>query len=451
MKDLCALILAAGQGTRFKSERAKVLHTILGRPMLGYVLDAVMAVKADRIVAVVGHQAKEVEAAFAEANIEFVIQQPQLGTGHAVMQAEAALAGFTGDVLILVGDAPLLTEDALWPLLDEHRQSGAALTLMSMVVEEPHGYGRVIRDIEGYFEKIVEERDASKQERDIDEVNAGFYIAEAGPLFEALREITPDNDQAEYYLTDVPKVMRQRGLEVGIHRTMWPEDLAGINNRAQLVEASAVLRERVNRGLMLEGVTIEHPETTFIQPQVVIEPDVTIAAGVHLTGRTIVKAGAAIGVGAIINDSVIGRGVEVRPYSVVDGAEAGAGAIIGPYARLRPGTKIEAGALVGNFVEVKDSTIGDNTRAAHLSFIGDAEIGSKVNIGAGTVLANWDGTDKHVTNIEDEVKVGANATLIAPVTIGRGSEVAGGSTITDDVPKGKLAIGRGRQVNKDRK
>jgi bifunctional UDP-N-acetylglucosamine pyrophosphorylase/glucosamine-1-phosphate N-acetyltransferase len=449
MKPLCAIILAAGKGTRFKSELAKVLHPILGRPMLGYVLEAARGLGADRLVVVVGHQAESVRAAFDGSDLEFVVQDPQLGTGHAVMQAAGTLRGFQGDVIILMGDTPLLTTDVLRPLLDDHREAGAALTLMSMVPEDPFGYGRVVRDEAGFFEKIVEERDADDHYKRIGEVNAGFYVSDAPLLFTALDSIRPDNDQAEFYLTDVPAVLLEQGHQVAIHCTERPEDLAGINDRAQLAAATSEIGRRINVGHMIAGVTLEHPETTFIESSVQIGRDVIIEAGVHLKGRTVIKSGTRVGVGAIVIDSILAEGIEVRPYSILEGSDVEAGAVIGPFARLRPGTKVGAKALVGNFVETKQTTIGAETFAAHLSFLGDTDIGPDSNIGAGTITANWDGAATHRTVIEAGAKIGANATLIAPVKIGAGATVGGGSTITEDVPPKSTAIGRGRQVNKE--
>lgn len=450
MKPLGTILLAAGQGTRFKSDLAKVLHPILGRPMLAYVLDAARGLGADRLKVVVGHQADAVAAAVNGPDLEFVVQEPQLGTGHAVMQAADVFRGFGGDVIILMGDTPLLTTDALRPLVEDHRATGAACTVLSMVPDDPFGYGRVVRDSAGGFAKIVEERDADEETRKIGEVNAGFYVCDAARLFEALDQIRPDNDQGEYYLTDVPAGLLARGHQVAVHCTKDPGDLAGINDRVQLAAAADEIRRRINTAHMRAGVSLDHPETTFIEPSTQIGRDVVLGPGVHLKGKTVINDGVRVGVGAIIVDSTLAEGVEVRPYSILEGAMVEAGAIIGPFARLRPGTKVGAKALVGNFVETKQTSIGAETFAAHLTYLGDAEIGPGANIGAGTITANWDGEKTHATVIEAGAKIGANATLIAPVRIGAGATIGGGSTITEDVPPKNTAIGRGRQVNKDR-
>jgi len=444
-----AIVLAAGQGTRMKSKRPKVLHEVAGRPMVRHVVDALRRAGAERIIVVVGHGADLVRAALADAGVEFVEQAEQLGTGHAVMQAAPALAGFSGSVVVTCGDAPLLRPETVAAVVAEHERVGAAATLLTAVLDDPTGYGRVIREGgagAGRVVRIVEEADATEEERRIREINSGTYCFRAPLLFAALQHIAPENAQGEYYLPDAVGVLARDGQLVQAVAAPDPEEVLGVNNRVELARAEAVLRRRIVREWMLAGVTVVDPETVYIDADVRLSPDVTVLPFTFLRGDTYVAEDCRIGPQAEIEDSVIERGATVD-RSIVRGSRIGPGASVGPYAYIRPGTVLDEGARVGAFVEVKKSRIGAGSKVPHLSYIGDAELGRDVNIGAGTITCNWNGFEKHKTIIGDGARIGSNTNLIAPVRVGAGAFTGAGSSIYLDVPDDALALERTEQKN----
>jgi bifunctional UDP-N-acetylglucosamine pyrophosphorylase/glucosamine-1-phosphate N-acetyltransferase len=445
---LHVVILAAGKGTRMKSSRPKVLHGLAGRPIIDHVLRTAEALRAESTTVVIGHGADDVRAALAGRPLSFVVQSPQLGTGHALLQAEPVLAGKSGTVLLLYGDVPLLQANTLSRLLDHHRARKAAATILTTDLSEPYGYGRIVRDPHGRVARIVEERDASGDERKITEINSGIYAFDLAPLFGSLQQLATDNSQGEYYLTDLVAMYRQRGLAVDTLNLDSPGELRGVNSRADLSELSAIVRQRRNHEVMLAGVTLEDPASTFIDADVRIGADTVLGPGVMLQGATQVGERCQIQAGTRITDSRLGNDVVVLDYSVILGSRVGDGARIGPFAHVRPASVIESDAHVGNFVELKKTTLGRRSKANHLAYLGDATIGEGVNIGAGTITCNYDGVAKHPTIIEDGVFIGSDSQLVAPVRIGSGAYVAAGSSITRDVPADALGIARAKQENK---
>ncbi len=443
MEEFVAIVLAAGLGTRMKSRIPKVIHEICGRPMVSYVLDAVEAAGATRVIVVVGHGADLVKQAVGSRG-ECVLQAEQLGTGHAVMKAESVLGNYDGTVAVVAGDAAFLSGDDLAALVDGHQESGAAATVLSAVLDDPTGYGRIIRGAQGEIVKIVEEKDASPEEAAITEVNSSIYCFSARTLFDALRDVAPDNAQGEYYLTDVIGIMIGKGLRVRVVRARDPLSARGINTRVQLAEAERIFRDRVRERLMLSGVTLIDPPSTFIDADVTVGRDTVILPFTFLQGKTAIGEGCTIGPFVRMVDTQVADGVSVSNAVIVE-STIGPGATVGPYSFLRPGTVLEERAKVGTFVEVKKSTIGKGSKVPHQTYLGDATVGEGVNIGAGTITCNYDGWQKHPTIIEDGVFIGSNSNLVAPVKIGRGAYVAAGSTITRDVPEGALGIARGLQ------
>ncbi len=444
-----AVVLAAGKGTRMKSPRAKVLHEAAGLPLVAWPIEAALALGCGPIVVVVGHQAAEVEATvlrcFPKAPLAFALQAEQLGTAHAVGQAQDALAGHAGRVLILYGDVPLLTPTTLERLQAAGRTSPVAF--LSMIPPDPTGYGRVVRDGAGAVTAIVEHRDADAAQRAIGECNAGIYDVDAAFLWRALAEIRPDNAQGELYLTDiVAMAARERTPAVAI--VAPHEEVAGVNDKRELATVAAVLRRRILDRHMIEGVTIVDPASTFVDASVRLAPDVELGPSVRLAGRTIVGAGTRIGQGCVLTDSIVGENVELKAYSVLEEAVVGARSIIGPFARLRPGTELAEEVHIGNFVETKKTKVGRGSKANHLAYLGDATIGAKCNVGAGTITCNYDGVHKYATVLGDGVFIGSDTQLVAPVTVGDGAYVGAGTTVTQDVPAGALAISRAPQVNK---
>jgi bifunctional UDP-N-acetylglucosamine pyrophosphorylase/glucosamine-1-phosphate N-acetyltransferase len=426
MAQLAAIVLAAGQGTRMRSRRAKVLHKVCGKPMIGHVVDSLRRAGVREIVVVVGHQGEKVKEAVGPG-VEFVWQREQLGTGHAVSMAKDIFAGHEGHVLVLAGDTPLLTPGTLKELGDAGR--GLAAAILTARMPKPRGYGRIIREADGTVLGIVEERDASPAQLAVDEVNTGTYIFRSQDLFPALGRLRPDNAQGEYYLTDVIGLLVQEGKRVGSLQCKDWQEAMGINDRVQLAFAEGVLRERIRRELMLRGVTIYHPESVFIDLDVEVGQDTIIYPFCFLEGRTVVGEDCVIGPGVRIIDCELGRGVEVQNATLV-GSKIGDDVRIGPYAYLRPGNIIGEQVKIGDFVEVKNCRVGAGSKVPHLTYVGDAIIGERVNIGAGVITCNYDGRQKHQTIIEDDVFVGSNVNLIAPVTIRQGAYVAAGSTIT---------------------
>ncbi len=447
--DVHVVILAAGKGTRMKSRRPKVLHELAGRSLIEHVLATVDGLAAASTTLVVGHGADEVREALAgRPHLQYVVQSPQLGTGHALLQTEPLLGNRTGTVLLLYGDVPLLDPSTLVRLVEAHRTARAAATVLTAELDEPYGYGRIVRDEGQRVVRIVEERDASGDERLIREINSGIYCFALAPLFEALNALAADNSQDEYYLTDLVAAYRRRGLSVETLRLDSPDELRGINSREDLAELTRVARDRKNRTLMLGGVTFEDPRTTYVDADVTVGSDTIIAPGVSLQGRTTVGSSCRIASGSRLANATIGDNVTILDGSIILDSTVEAGASVGPYAHLRPGSVLGQDSRVGNFVELKKTRLGAGSKANHLAYLGDARIGERVNVGAGTITCNYDGRAKHQTVIEDGAFIGSDSQLVAPVTVGKGAYVAAGSTITEDVPEGGLGIARGRQVNK---
>ena len=448
MNDLSILIMAAGKGTRMVSDLAKVLHPVCGVPMLHLMYRAAAGLEPGEIVIVIGQDADLVRASMEGRPARFVLQSEQLGTGHAVMMARPLLEGRPGDLLVLYGDTPRLKTATLRKLAERHRASGAATTLLTTRAENPCGYGRILRGADGKVAGIVEERDATPEQRLIREINPGLYCFQIHPLLTALDRLSNRNSQGEYYLTDVIGIQREAGrrIETLIHEDF--DELLGINTRAELAEASRALRLQKNLELMAGGVTLIDPERTYVDLDVVVAKDVTVHPMVTLQGRTRIAEGSTVHSGCRIADSIIGPGVEVGDSCVITDSEIGSGSTVGPFARLRNGSRVGSRCRVGNFVELKKAVLGDGTKAAHHAYLGDATLGKNVNIGAGVITCNYDGVHKHATIIEDGAFIGTDAQLVAPVRVGEGAYVAAGSCITEDVPAGALAIARERQVNK---
>ncbi|PYQ50100.1 MAG: UDP-N-acetylglucosamine diphosphorylase/glucosamine-1-phosphate N-acetyltransferase [Acidobacteria bacterium] len=444
-----ALILAAGKGTRMKSARAKVLHPVLGVPLLEHVLRAVEATGASPITVVVGHQAEAVESAFAGRGLTFVRQDPPRGTGHAVQSARESFAAHPDrSLLVLYGDLPLLRAETLMRLLAAHREARPAATLLSVILDAPGAYGRVLRDEAGGVRAIVEARDASDEVRAVREINAGLYVFEVPALLRVLGGLQPQNAQGEYYLTDVVGLLRAAGQAVAAIAAEDPAEALGVNSLAELAEAGRLLRARRVESLMAAGVGIEAPASTHVGLDVVVEADATLRPYSFLEGHTVVRAGATVGPFVRLVDTEVGAEAQILDHCLLRQCVIGSGASIGPFAHVRPESRIGARARVGNFVELKKTVLGDGSKAPHLSYIGDATVGPGVNIGAGTITCNYDGTHKHPTRIEAGAFIGSDTTLVAPVTVGAGAYVAAGSAITEDVPAGALALGRARQVVK---
>lgn len=441
------LILAAGLGKRLKSSRIKLLHEVAGRAMLDYVLAASERVATGRRVAVLGHQADAVAGRLPRNGFRTVLQKRQLGTGHAVLQAAPLLARAGGAVLVLNGDLPGIRPATLRAFVAGHLRSGAAASLLTAEVDDPAGYGRVLRDGGGDFQRIVEHVDASEAQRAVREINAGIYCFTTASLFRMLRRLTPRNRQKELYLPDVLPMLREEGLAVRarVHPDAW--EVLGVNSRRELAEASRRLNTRRLDELMISGVTVEDPETVRVGADVRVGRDTLLSAGVRLEGTTVVGRGCLIGPGCVVRDCRIGRGVVLLPYTVASESIVGDDSRIGPFAHLRPGTVLAKGVHVGNYVETKKSALGRGSKANHLSYLGDAVIGRGVNVGAGTITCNYDGVKKHVTRIEDGAFIGSDTQLIAPITVGRGAYVGTGATLRESVPAGALAISAGRQRN----
>ncbi len=450
MSDQClsCVILAAGKGTRMKSILPKVLHPVAGRAMACYPAQLARNLGADPVIMVVGHQAAAVEQAMNGTGTIFAHQEEQLGTGHALLCARSSLAQFSGTVLLLCGDVPLLRQETLAELLASHASGQASVTVLTALMEDPHGYGRIVREGE-QVRRIVEEKDASPAERQIREINTGIYAFEAPFVFEALGGLNRDNAQGEYYLTDVVAAACAAGRRVGAVIAKEADETMGINDRVQLAQANTVMRRRINESLMRQGVTLIDPATAYIDPQVEIGEDTVIHPGVHLRGASRLGRDCLIEPGVIVTDCRIGDGVHIKAGSVLAESQLGPQCAIGPMAHLRPGTVLAGHNKLGNFVETKKAVLGEKSQASHLTYLGDTEIGKNVNIGCGTITCNYDGVNKHRTVIEDDVFVGSDTQFVAPVRIGRGSLIAAGSTITQDVPPDSLALARTPQVNKE--
>jgi bifunctional UDP-N-acetylglucosamine pyrophosphorylase/glucosamine-1-phosphate N-acetyltransferase len=442
-------IMAAGKGTRLKSKHPKVLHEVGGKPLLAHVIAvASRIVPPQHIYVIIGHEAEDVREAVRVTGVNFVRQEPQRGTGHALMCAAPSLSAYN-HVVVLSGDAPLITPETISRLLEFHLQEKAAMTILGARLADPTGYGRIIRKNRGdEVLAIIEEKSCTPTQRRIGEINSGFYAFAVKPLFENIAKLGTDNTHGEYYLTDMAAVLRQAKQRVVAVRTEHAYEILGSNTRAELVELDRTLRREKCLRLMAAGVTIFYPETCVIDADVEVGADTTIEPFVQLLGKTSVGADCRIRSYSVIQNSQIGDRVLIRPGCVLDQARVADGAFLGPYSRLRPGSEIGEGAHVGNFVEMKKAKLGRGSKANHLTYLGDADIGAGVNIGAGTISCNYDGVHKHTTVIEDGVFVGSDTTLVAPVKLGKGSYVAAASCITEDVPEDSLAVGRSRQIVK---
>ncbi len=441
------IVLAAGKGTRMKSSKPKVLHEVGGLPLVAWPVGLAKKLQAHPTVVVVGHAADEVSEAVSARfdGVSFALQAEQRGTGHAVMEGMKKLKRFSGPVVILSGDVPRLRVQTVRAMLSAMRRSKAKIVALSMRLDDPTGYGRIVRDDAGRPTGIVEHKDADEATRAIDEVNAGVYCADAAFLRRALKRLGTSNAQGEYYLTDVLAMAAPDAAAVLVDD---PTEVLGANDRAQLSGLDRLVRAEINHALMVSGVTMIDPSTTYVDAGVKVGRDTTIHPGVHLRGATKIGKGCTVDAGCVITDGTIGDEVVVRPYSIIESAVVKKAAIIGPFARLRPGATIMPEAHVGNFVELKKTTLGKGAKANHLAYLGDAVIGAGSNVGAGTITCNYDGYGKYLTEIGRNVFVGSNATLVAPVSLGNGAYVAAGSTVTADAEPNDLALGRARQVNK---
>jgi bifunctional UDP-N-acetylglucosamine pyrophosphorylase/glucosamine-1-phosphate N-acetyltransferase len=447
MPDVHVVILAAGKGTRMESARPKVLHRVAGVPMIQHVLSAAASIRPKSTTIVVGHQADTLKATLSgQSGLTFVVQEPQLGTAHALLATERAFLGMSGTVILLSGDVPLLSAETLQNLLDRHVSTGASATVITAMVERPYGYGRIVRSGER-IARIVEERDASSAERDIREINSGIYALALEGLFEAVKAVATKNAQREYYLPDLVGIYRARGLGVETLTVSNPDEIRGINSRAELAEVSRIVRQKKNAELMAAGVTIEDPATTFIDGDVEVAADTVIHPGVALEGKTTIGGGCDIHSGVRIVDSRIGDRVTIHNHCVIANSKIASDASIGPFAHLRNEADVGERARVGNFVELKKTVLGAGSKSMHLAYLGDATIGANVNIGAGTITCNYDGVTKNPTVIEDGAFIGSDTQLVAPVTIGKGAYVGSGATVRENVPAGALAVSAGKQRN----
>ena len=446
MTNIYAVVLAAGQGTRMKSKLYKVLHPVCGKPMVEHVIDHIGSLDVKRVVTVVGHGAELVQETLGNKS-EYVLQAEQLGTAHAVQQTEPILKGLTGTTLVVCGDTPLIRPETMQALLDHHASENAKATILTAVTDNPTGYGRILRNEDGQVSQIVEQKDATQEQQLVKEINTGTYCFDNEALFEALKQVKNENAQGEYYLPDVIEILQKQGEVVAAHVTDSFDETLGVNDRFALSQAEELMRARINERHMRNGVTIINPATTHISADAIIGSDSVILPGVIIEGKTVIGEDCKIGPNSHIVDSQIGHTTTIHS-SVVLNSKVGDGTAVGPFAHLRPESSLGNHVKIGNFVEVKKSTLGDDTKVSHLSYIGDAEVGSNVNIGCGSITVNYDGKNKYKTIIEDDVFIGCNSNLVAPVTLKKGSFIAAGSTITKEVPEDALAIARARQENK---
>lgn len=442
-----AIILAAGKGTRMKSKLYKVLHPVSGQPMVEHIINRVSETNPDQIITIVGHGAEQVKAQLGERS-EYALQAEQLGTGHAVLQAASFLQGKEGTTLVISGDTPLLTTETLNNLFEYHQGKNASATILTAQAEDPTGYGRIIRDHIGIVEKIVEQKDTTPEEALVQEINTGTYCFDNQALFEALNKVGTDNAQGEYYLTDIIEILKDAGKTVAAYQTEDFDESMGVNDRIALAKANELMRQRINKMHMVNGVSFVDPATTYIDAGVEIGSDTVIEAGVQLQGKTVIGSDCVIGAHSRIVDSVIEDHVVVE-HSVIEKSLVKSHADVGPFAHLRPKAEIGEGVHIGNFVEVKNAEIGKNTKVGHLTYVGDATLGEEINVGCGVVFVNYDGKNKYRTTIGDHSFIGSNANIIAPVEIAKNTSVAAGSTITEDIPEYAMAIARARQVNKE--
>ncbi|MBK5243460.1 MAG: bifunctional UDP-N-acetylglucosamine diphosphorylase/glucosamine-1-phosphate N-acetyltransferase GlmU [Eubacteriaceae bacterium] len=446
MNESKTIILAAGQGTRMRSQKSKVLHQVCEKNILDYVIDASKGSGIDAIAVIVGYQAEEVEKSLCPG-IAAILQKEQLGTGHAVLQALPFFKELKGNLIVLVGDAPLIRPETIKGLVTEHEARGHGATVLSAEFQDPTGYGRMVKNYKGELLKIVEEGDATVEEKKIREINSGMYCFDAQTLIRSLQELNTNNTQGEYYLTDVIEIMGKLGKTTGTYVTPDYEDIKAINSKVQLSEVTAIMRKRINTKLMDNGVVMIDPAATYISNEVMVGQDSTLYPGVILEGKTVIGKDCLIGANSRLVNAIIGNQVTIRNSTILD-SSVDDNTSVGPYAYIRPGSRIGKHCKVGDFVEVKNSTMADGAKAAHLTYIGDGDVGENVNLGCGTVFVNYDGKKKDRTVVEKNAFIGCNTNLIAPVTVKEGSYIAAGSTITDDVPEDSLAIARARQVNK---
>lgn len=447
MKHLMAVILAAGEGKRMKSKDSKVIHKICGKALVEWVCQSVNSAGINESILVVGHRAEQVKECVGD-KAKYALQEKQLGTGHAVMQAEEYLRDKDGDVLILCGDTPLITSDTVSKTIKYHKETGNSATVITAVLENPTGYGRIVRDGDGSVLKIVEHKDATDEERDIREINSGMYCFKIKDLLSTLKELNNNNSQGEYYLTDTLEILIGKGLKVGAVKVDDSDEIMGINDRAQLAVASEILRTRILNRHMLSGVTVIDSRATYIDEDAQIGIDTILYPGAIVEGKSIIGERCIIGPGSRIVASQIGNGVEIN-NSVVLESSIDDNTHVGPFAYVRPHSKIGKKVKIGDFVEVKKSVIGDRTKISHLSYIGDAEVGKNVNLGCGVVVVNYDGKKKNKTIVGDNAFVGCNVNLISPVVVKDNAYIAAGSTITEEVPENSLAIARSKQVIKE--
>lgn len=447
MSNRYAVILAAGQGTRMKSKLYKVLHPVCGKPMVQHVVDQVEKLQVQEMVTITGHGAEMVKAQLGEAS-HYALQAEQLGTAHAVMQAQLLLEGKDGITIVVCGDTPLIKAETMEALFKHHEELSAKATILTARIDDPTGYGRIIRNEAGLVEKIVEHKDADEAERQINEINTGTYCFDNAALFEALKNVSNNNVQGEYYLPDVIEILKKQGEVVTAYQTNDLEETLGVNDRVALAEAERIMRRRINESHMRNGVTIIDPANTYIETDVVIGHDTIIYPGTMIKGKTSIGAECQIGPNSEIDSCEVGDETVIR-QSAAHQSSIGNHVNIGPFAHIRPQSDIKDEVKIGNFVEIKKAVFGQGSKASHLSYIGDAEVGKDVNIGCGSITVNYDGKNKFLTKIEDEVFIGCNSNLVAPVTVGKGAYVAAGSTITKDVPGKALSIARSHQVNKE--
>ncbi len=446
MGDLSLIILAAGQGKRMKSDNSKVINRVCGKEMINHVLDAALGAGCNDATVVVGHRKDQVIRAVSD-RAAAVVQEQQLGTGHAVMQAAGSIEK-SENVLILPGDTPLITAETLASVISRHISDDNGATVITARVDDPTGYGRIVRRADLTVEKIVEHKDASDAEKTINEINSGMYCFRSEFLLGALKKITADNAQGEYYLTDVFEILRNEGVKIGAFEIENSEEILGVNDRVQLSEAEKIMRARINRRHMLGGVTLIDPDSTYIGTDVQIGMDTVIYPGTIIEGRTVIGDNVLIGQNCRLVNAEIADGVDIWTSTIID-SSVDEGTHVGPYAYIRPDTRVGKNCKVGDFVELKKASIGDGTKLSHLTYVGDAQVGRNCNFGCGTVVVNYDGKKKYQTIIGDNAFIGCNSNLVSPVTINDGAYIAAGSTITDDVPSEKLAIARARQVIKD--
>lgn len=442
-----AVILAAGQGTRMKSKLYKVLHPVCGKPMVEHVADEALKLSLSKLVTIVGHGAEEVQKQLGSKS-EYALQNEQLGTAHAVKQAKGHLASEKGTTIVICGDTPLITAETMEALFLEHKKRDAKATVLTALAEDPAGYGRIIRGNNGEVNKIVEHKDATPEERLVQEINTGTYCFDNEALFQALEQVSNKNVQGEYYLPDVIEILKNEGASVAAYQTVDFKETLGVNDRVALSMAEEYMRQRINRRHMQNGVSLIDPNHTYISPEAVIGRDTVIYPGTILRGKVVIGEDSLIGPNSDLENCKVGDRSIIK-QSVVSRSEVGNDVSIGPFAHIRPDSTIGNDVKIGNFVEIKKTQFGDRSKASHLSYVGDAEVGADVNLGCGSITVNYDGKNKFLTKIEDGAFIGCNSNLVAPVTIKKGAYVAAGSTITETVPEDSLSIARARQVNKE--